>query len=75
MTVHREKPCQSLPADARGAGGIGAVSEDVRVADMLAKERKRHHLAMKTELDAAGIRPAFDHRTVYARFFRREDLN
>jgi hypothetical protein len=40
---------------------------------MLAKERERHHLVMKTELDDAGVRPAFDHRKVFARFYRRSD--
>lgn len=40
---------------------------------MLAKERNRHHVVMKTELDAAGIRPALDHRKVFARFYRRSD--
>jgi hypothetical protein len=40
---------------------------------VLAKERKRYHLVVKTELDAAGIKPAFDHEKVGARFYRRSD--
>jgi hypothetical protein len=40
---------------------------------MLAKERKRHHVALKRDLDAAGIKPAFDHRKVFARFYGRCD--
>jgi hypothetical protein len=42
---------------------------------MLAKERKQHHVALKMELDAAGIRPVFDHTKIYARFYRRRAVN
>jgi hypothetical protein len=38
---------------------------------VLAKERKRHHLAMKMELDDAGVGPEFDHGRIGARFYRR----
>jgi hypothetical protein len=38
---------------------------------MLAKERERHHVVVKAELDAAGIKPAFDRRKVFARFYQR----
>jgi hypothetical protein len=40
---------------------------------VLAKERKMHHLALKSELDAAGIQPAFDYKKVHARFYRRSE--
>jgi hypothetical protein len=40
---------------------------------MLAKERKQHHVVLKMEIDVPGIKPAFDHRKVYARFYRRRD--
>jgi hypothetical protein len=40
---------------------------------MLAKERKRYHLVVKTELDAAGIKPVFDHEKVRARLYRRSE--
>jgi TniQ len=40
---------------------------------VLARERKRYHLVVKPELDAAGIKPAFDHEKVGARFYRRSE--
>jgi hypothetical protein len=40
---------------------------------VLAKERKRFQVAVKTELDAAGIKPAFDHEKIGARFYRRSE--
>ena len=41
---------------------------------VLAKERKRYHLVVKTELDAAGVKLAFDHKKIGARFYRRANL-
>ena len=39
----------------------------------LGKERKQNLGVLKTELDAAGVRPAFDHQKVRARFYRRSE--
>ena len=41
----------------------------------LAKQQGRHFLAVKKELDAAGIEPALDPKKVGATFYLREDLN
>lgn len=40
---------------------------------VLADERKQHHLVLRKELDAAGVKPVFDPKTVHARFYRRCD--
>jgi TniQ len=41
----------------------------------LAKQRGRHFLKVKQELDAAGIKPALDPEKVGATFYRRADLH
>jgi hypothetical protein len=41
---------------------------------VLAKERKQFGAAVKKDLEAAGTRPAFDLKKVFARFYRRSDL-
>jgi hypothetical protein len=40
----------------------------------LAKQQGRHFLAVKKELDAAGIKPALDLEKVGASFYRNPDL-
>jgi hypothetical protein len=40
---------------------------------MLAKQRKQHHVVVRKALDTAGIKPAFDHNKVRARFYRRSE--
>jgi hypothetical protein len=39
----------------------------------LAKQQGRHHMVIKKELDAAGIKPALDTRRLKASFYRRCD--
>jgi hypothetical protein len=39
----------------------------------LAKQQGRHFLAVKKEIDAAGISPALDPEKVGATFYRRSD--
>lgn len=39
----------------------------------LAKERGIHHLRLKTEIEAAGVRPAFSREAVPATFYRRKE--
>jgi hypothetical protein len=41
---------------------LGRFQETYVSLHMLAKERKRHHIMMKMEFDAAGVRPAFEQR-------------
>jgi hypothetical protein len=40
----------------------------------LARQQRRHHLAVKKELEAAGIKPALNPEKVGATFYRRKDL-
>jgi TniQ len=39
----------------------------------LAKMRGQHHVVVRKEMDAVGIKPVFDHAKVHARFYRRRD--
>jgi hypothetical protein len=40
----------------------------------LAKQRGRHHLVVKKEIEAAGIKPPLDPRKLGATFYRRVEL-
>jgi hypothetical protein len=40
----------------------------------LARQQKRHHMAVKKELDAAGIKPALDPKKIGATFYRRNEV-
>jgi hypothetical protein len=39
----------------------------------LARQQGRHHMAVKKELDAAGVKPAFDPNKVGATFYFSKD--
>jgi hypothetical protein len=39
----------------------------------MARQQGRHHMAVKKELDAAGVKPALDPETVGATFYRRRE--
>jgi hypothetical protein len=41
----------------------------------LARQQGRHHMAVEKELDAAGVKPAFDPKTVGATFYQRKVAN
>jgi hypothetical protein len=41
----------------------------------LARHRRRHHMAVKKELDAAGVKPALKPEEVGATFYRRATVN
>lgn len=40
----------------------------------LARQQRRHHMAVKKELDAASVKPAMDSGNIGATFYRRGDL-
>jgi hypothetical protein len=40
----------------------------------LAKQQGRHHMAVKNELEAAGMKPAMDLRKIGATFYRKSEL-
>lgn len=40
----------------------------------LARQQRRHHMAVKKELDAASVKPAMDPGNIGATFYRRGDL-
>ncbi|WGS24115.1 MULTISPECIES: hypothetical protein [unclassified Bradyrhizobium] len=40
----------------------------------IARQRRRHFLVVKKELQAAGVEPVFDPRKIGATFYRRADL-
>ncbi|WP_271576664.1 hypothetical protein [Bradyrhizobium sp. CCBAU 11361] len=40
----------------------------------IARQQGRHHMAVKKELDAAGVAPALDPSLIGATFYRRSDV-
>jgi hypothetical protein len=65
-------PVNRCPVTVVPVGDVERFAAEYVSLFALAKQQGRHHMVIKKELDAAGIKPAFDTQKLKASFYRRE---
>ncbi|MBM7482336.1 TniQ family protein [Bradyrhizobium canariense] len=74
-TVTAINPVNRCPIKVAPAADVERFAAEYVSLFALAKQQGRHHMVIKKELDAAGIKPALDAEKLKASFYRRSEVS